>query len=86
MSILYGILTFALLKGNLDKWEENNKYNPENWNPTPLLTLAGCVCALGKAVFLSGCGFCISRVRMIGATYKGRDVVRIKQTKSTKQL
>ena len=85
--ILYGILRFALLKGNVDTWEEGNKYKPENWESNAtLLMLVCCVCAIEKAVFLSGCGFPISRVRRIGATSKGRDVVRIKQIKSTKQL
>lgn len=64
-----------------------NKYSPENWESNAtLLMLVCCVCALEKAVFLSGCGFPISRVRIIGTTSKGRDVVRIKQIKSTKQL
>ena len=44
------------------------------------------VSALEKAVFISGCGFHISRVRVIGATYMAGMLWELNRFKSTKQL
>lgn len=65
----------ALLRGS-DKWKEDNKYNSENWNPTLFMWVSG-VCALEELVFICGCRFHISGLRMTEPLTR-QECVRIK--------